>query len=463
MGLFTRFTPNTRAKSSEVNANFDIIDVALNAGWTPANELWVYNNGKIDCPTGALSKYRPGDHLRADMLVPLTSLWKFDNGLTDSKGSNNGANIGSPTFANGFLADANGAVSLDGASAVSITDATNLKPTGAFSWSMRFKTSNTGAIKALMQSWSQNTNSAGLRVSITAGNVLKWDQGNNTGTTDGTNLFSLTGTTNVCDGNWHKVTISYQGNWGKIILDGKIEVMGFMLVPAYAGTNYVRIGCFCSSGTNGSYMNGQIDDCYLINGFAVDEKWDKAQIVANIAKTTADITPTVYLNVASVADSQLTVTGFADYVLYNCVISNPFYSHGDPLDWPVWFNYPVLPTAAGGTPPTYVTKFIHRVRTTARGLEGKFVWYSSTGGVVGSGAVVLCFDAPIAPSANNAVSSYSHYGTAQVYEQAGTMKDCLIMCNTATTLAFLYDVNYILAQDQSSANHSIVGSYSYEI
>ena len=226
---------------------FSGLNLAI-AGWSPVSDTWSYSSvsgstGVLTVPSGSAAKYSTDWRVRFKQSQALNSYWSFDTNSNDSKGSNNGTDT-SMTYTAGKFSNAatfNGTTSK-----IVVADATSLKPTGAFTLGMWFKTSNTGANKILFQSYSANTNGAGFLFYVNSSNHLQADFGSNTAVANTT----LLGSVNVCDGNWHHVVLSYQNNYAQIYLDGVLETSGFMLAPAYAATNYVRIGCENISGTD---------------------------------------------------------------------------------------------------------------------------------------------------------------------------------------------------------------------
>jgi hypothetical protein len=139
---------------------------------------------------------------------------------------------------------------------------------------------------------------------------------------------------------------SFRNNFSQVYLDGKLEASGYVMTTAYATTNYVRIGCQSSSGTDIAFMNGQIDDLFLINGYALDEKTIKAKYDAQTAQGTGNITIKKYGIITadptySNPNTTLTLYCGTDYAMANSAISNPYFStqkapFGFPLNPAKW-------------------------------------------------------------------------------------------------------------------------------
>jgi hypothetical protein len=248
-------------------------------------------------------------------------------------GANNGTDT-SMTYTAGKFSNAatfNGTTSK-----IVISDAASLKPTGEFTIGCWFKTGTTGTFKSLFQSFSSNTNKAGIWFNISTGNVLQIFIGNNTGTVSGVNYNQISGVTTVTDNSFHYAVVSFRNNYIQVYLDGKLEISSYCLAPAYAATNYVRIGCQNDSGADQSFMNGQIDDLFLINGYALDQDTIKAKYDAVTAQGTGSITVTKKGIVTATTDTTVTAYYGTDYTLANSAITNFYYSlMKSPLGFPM--------------------------------------------------------------------------------------------------------------------------------
>jgi hypothetical protein len=203
-----------------------------------------------------------------------SAVYLFNEGgqLVDSStgGTHTLTAIGKPTTCTPKFG---GSVFLGNSSAYSAVDADILKPTGAFSVGGWVKTTTTGIEENIIQSFSSNTNLAGWRLRINTGNTIVFNSGKNTGTVTGTDWQAITGNgvISVTDGNWHFVVGVWDGSYLRIYIDG-IEAatpVAWANAPAYAATNYVRVGCRNTAGTNSTFILGQLDDIFLLNGTAL--------------------------------------------------------------------------------------------------------------------------------------------------------------------------------------------------
>jgi hypothetical protein len=311
----------------------EIQNMFLN-GWNPITETHTRaSETTITIPAGGLLKYAVSDKYKANQSIPLSAYWPMEDKDDDIIPATT-ANIGTPTYTAGKF---NNALTLNGTDqALAITDATVFKPTGAFTLGMWVKSASAGANKWLFQSYSDNTNANGIRVYIDSANHISFDVGANAADAQNT----LAGTTTLTNNAWHYVIVSSQGNHTKLFVDGVLEASGYTATPTYAATNYVRIGCAqVAGGANTAWMNGQIDDLFFINGHAVDQYWVAAKYAAATAQTTANITATYQGYVTAVTDTLLTLTGGADYALYNGTITSPHYSKASsPVGFPTEFN-----------------------------------------------------------------------------------------------------------------------------
>lgn len=309
-------------------------DITPKDGWIADTNTWSFSSA--DSPTGVIS-------INADMTALLYEKSRISITQTQaltayfSMDSNSTSTVGSFTSTDTAMSYTSGkfsnAATFNGTtSKIVITDTALMKPTGEFTIGCWFKTSNAGAAKTLFQSYSANTAIAGFDVRVTAANVLSATIGKNTGTTLGVDYSATTGTTTVTDGNWHYVVFTFRNNLLQIYLDGNLETSAYSIAPAYAGTNYVRIGCSNGSGSDNAFFNGQIDDLFFINGYALDEATIHAKYLANTAQGTSDLSLEKFGLVSQVgaySGGATLVTAYfgTDYMLTNAAISNPKYSN----------------------------------------------------------------------------------------------------------------------------------------
>ena len=291
-------------------------------GWKAVTDTWTFSSQDgptfvATVPTDATANYYPGMRVKVDQSVALSASYNLDSNSTDQKSGLNGTDT-SITYTSGKF---NNAATFNGTtSKIVIADNAVFKPTtGAFTLGMWFKTSSTGTNKFLFQSKSGAT-PAGFQLYVDASNHLVIVMGN------GTVSAGIGGATNVADNNWHQVVFSYQNGIAQIYLDGVLECFRNMPTVSYAGTNYVRIGAESQAGTDSTFWSGQIDDVYVVNGWAAPEDWVLAKYTAQSAQGTANITFTSKFITTSVAPTAITMFGGTDYSLLNSTISNIYTS-----------------------------------------------------------------------------------------------------------------------------------------
>lgn len=299
-------------------------------GWISDGNTWTYSS--VDGATGIMSvnsdmttTVQKGMRLGYTQLQALTAYWTFNTNSNSDVGSFNGTDT-SMTYTAGKFSNAatfNGTTSK-----IVLTDTALLKPTGDFTFGMWFKTSNTGAIKTLFQSYSDNTNANGIKIEVSASNVITVGIGNNLASDTST----VTGTTTVTGGTDFYLVVTVRNNYLQVYLNGNLESSGYCVAPSYAGTNYVRVGCGNITGTDITFMNGQIDDLFLINGYALDEITIYNKYVANTAQGTGSVTVNktaliTNVGVYSGGNTLVTSWGGTDYSLANATISLPKYSN----------------------------------------------------------------------------------------------------------------------------------------
>lgn len=194
----------------------------------------------------------------------LNSYWKLDGDSNDSKSTNNGTDTAITYSAgNGIIVQGAG---LNGTtSKIVITDATSLKPSGSFSVNMWVKILNNTGLQMLFQSYSQNTNTAGFYVDLESNGTIAFLSAKNSGTTVDVDYKAVLSSGVVDNGSFHMVTAVYGGSNLKVYIDGSLDATSgaWANAPAYAATNYVRIGTKNNSGTDGSFYAGAIDEIGL--------------------------------------------------------------------------------------------------------------------------------------------------------------------------------------------------------
>jgi len=208
-----------------------------------------------------------------------------------------------------------GSIFLGNSSAYSAVDGADFQPTGAFTVGAWIRAA-AGNIY-YFQSMSQNTNMAGFRIRLSSGGVVGFLSGKNTGIVSGTDYREAAGATDLRDNLWHFVVCTSDGvNGLRIYVDGKLDgySASWVNAPAYAATNYVRVGCNNSTGTNAGFWSGSLDDVFLLNGYALSTE-DVATIYAS--QTSPSTFYSLEVEETYITTSALGVTGNWKAYLYN--------------------------------------------------------------------------------------------------------------------------------------------------
>ena len=202
-----------------------------------------------------------------------TAYYRFTSGALTTDSSANGhtlTDIGDPAEdASGVFG---GAVVLDTNDAYSAADHANFQPTGAFTIGAWVKSTVTGATHYIFQSYSQNTNVAGITMYLSTAEKLAILLGRNTGAVNNTDYKSVVGvSTTLTNGSWHFCVFTWDTSYIRIYVDGVLDTaaVSWANAPGYAATNYVRVGCRNRTGTNEQFFVGSLDDVFLINGTAL--------------------------------------------------------------------------------------------------------------------------------------------------------------------------------------------------
>jgi hypothetical protein len=185
-----------------------------------------------------------------------------------------------------------GGADLDGNDRFIAVDHADFKPTGPFTIIGLLK-SNGGTNDDAFSSWSQNPNAAGLKLGISASGKATIFSGKNTGAVVGTDQQYASGLTTINDNAWHFVIGTWDGSYLRIYVDGVLNggPVAWANAPAYAATNYVRVGCSNNTGSDTRVWIGALDEIRLVNGVAFD---------ANLCKTIFNnyISPSTFYDLA---------------------------------------------------------------------------------------------------------------------------------------------------------------------
>lgn len=156
------------------------------------------------------------------------------------------------------------ALSADNSQAIQLTDSSSLRPSGNFTIEAWVKVADGSGSQFIFQSYSENTNVAGIHFFVDSTEKLRIVSGKNTGTTANTDYKSLTGTTTLSPNTWYHVAAVYNGSTLELFVDGVSDgSVAWANNASYAATNYVRIGCGNYTGSNLNHLDGFIDEVRL--------------------------------------------------------------------------------------------------------------------------------------------------------------------------------------------------------
>lgn len=223
----------------------------------------------------------------------LKGYYRFESGAlaTDSSGEGRTLLVEAGTPTEDASGKYGGAVALNGAACYKQLDG-EFQPTTAFTVGLWFKKSAAGDA-GFFQSWSQNSNLAGIRLWLSSGNFVL-NSGRNTGTTEGTDWkqVSVDDPTDN-DGAWHQLVGVWDGSFLYLYLDGALlgSAVAWSNAPGYNATTYRRWGCLNNAGTNIVFFTGSMDDFFFFNG-----KGLTATEVLNLYNGTEDVASTLQVN-----------------------------------------------------------------------------------------------------------------------------------------------------------------------
>jgi len=205
----------------------------------------------------------------------LKAYYRFESGAltTDSSGeSNTLTDIGTPSLGTGVFG---GSAYFDGSEGYSISDDTDFETTNPFTISLWVKTSQ--ATEAyLFQRWSRLDADvkAGWLLRLNGSGFPEFNSGDNTGSTENTDWKRVTGTTDCADGSWHHIVAGWSGSNLFVYVDGKKDAtdVAWANAPGYNATGYFRIGCGNTSGSNQSFLTGDLDDVAFFDNKVLSSK-----------------------------------------------------------------------------------------------------------------------------------------------------------------------------------------------
>ena len=200
----------------------------------------------------------------------LKAYYRFENGseLVDSSGNNNSlTDIGTPTYSSGKFGQGVDLIRTT-TQGYSIVESSTLKPTSYFTVGLWMKSSASQGM--LFQVLNRVSAYAGLYIYSGATHQLYCMSGRNTGTSLGIDWQQVTSTIAITDGTWRFIVYTWDGNYLNLYINGALDNrIAWTYAPAYAVTNYTRIGVFNDSGADGDAFLGSLDDVFMLNSKAL--------------------------------------------------------------------------------------------------------------------------------------------------------------------------------------------------
>lgn len=248
-------------------------------GWIPisstlaANTTQYYNyTAIITSSTNLTNILKKGMRLKYVQAQPLTVAWNFDVDSqsqiititrTDTSMTYTAGKFSNAATFNGTTSKINMA-----------TNVTSLKPITGWTIGGYIKISGgAGTVRTIFYSGSRNTNWAGISIEIDANAHLSVSVAYNTGTGAGTAYDVITGKTALSSSTWYHFTVTFRNDLVRIYLNGSIDAEDYASVPVYDTTTYHLFGAKTLAGSSYiEFFNGQIDDIFIINNYALDEE-----------------------------------------------------------------------------------------------------------------------------------------------------------------------------------------------
>jgi len=261
------------AATNYVNIGCSNTTGAPGSYWNGALDDIAFWNGKA-LSTGEITSLYAAELNTIPALLGDASLkayYRFEEGYLTTDTTVNAHTLTAIRYPITLTSKFNGFTYFQTTSGYAATDHSDFKPSGNFTIGAWIKTTTTTAFQSIFNSFSANTNYAGISLYIATNNAMVLRSAKNTGITINVDYKTALGGTVITDGKWHFIAGTWDGTNLKLYLDGNTDgsSAAWTYAPAYAATNYVRIGCVSNTGTDSSYFGGAIDDLFFLNGTAL--------------------------------------------------------------------------------------------------------------------------------------------------------------------------------------------------
>lgn len=204
------------------------------------------------------------EELMAEYGVAWFGFDEASGNVYDKLGSNYVGTVTGATRVQGWNGEGN-AMSFDGNDYISFNN--KIIPIGEKSF--RFKIKGENKTKNILYIISSNEGSSenGDAIGITSSGNLIWISNKET---DNNHRFSLESITNVCDGKWHDIMLSWDGTGDKNAVKMYVNNMKkeetsttALTLETKSHSNNLHLGCLGSGSERSRYFNGQIDDLQI--------------------------------------------------------------------------------------------------------------------------------------------------------------------------------------------------------
>jgi hypothetical protein len=200
---------------------------------------------------GSAGKCRSCTPAPANMI----SWWPGDGNASDIQGGNNGTLQGGATFASGEVGQA---FSFNGTSAhIEVPDSPSLNPTNQITidtWVKTSSDSRQGLVSKLNQSFSSPDGSYDLTI-VNASLVEFFVNG----------AGYLRPAASVCDGQWHHLAGTYDGNTMSLYVDGALAGSTSASGAITQSTRPLYLGAELRDNADSGFLNGQLDEVEIFN------------------------------------------------------------------------------------------------------------------------------------------------------------------------------------------------------
>lgn len=205
-----------------------------------------------------------------NQLPGTVSYWQAENNANDSAGGNHGTLQGGAVVAAGGVDGRGQAFRFDGnGDYVQISNAGNLNPATAMSISAWFTATPTGNYQALVNKFNHlgGAGDDSYSLSITPAGQIRWQIETAPGND---NIMDITPDSNIFDGQFHHVAVTYDDSSQKLWIDGILMGTRAATGAILSSPTDLFLGAFLQAGTPSGFLNGKLDDVAILNRALTD-------------------------------------------------------------------------------------------------------------------------------------------------------------------------------------------------